>query len=94
MGFIIVFIIGTFAVPLSFEIYKRGNDNVITRAGAEFLQKKSAQAVIGRYTVLKAHTTNLASGMIAFLIGGFVLIFILWLLWRVLQLFARLILNL
>ena len=51
MAFIVLFIAVAFLIPLSAEIYLRGNDNILTRAGREVKASdtyRSLQIVLSR----------------------------------------------
>jgi hypothetical protein len=39
MTFIALFILSVIAIPVSFEIYYKGNDNILSRAATEIAQK-------------------------------------------------------
>jgi hypothetical protein len=45
MAFILLFVVGTFCVPLAIEIYQRGGDNIVARSGREIMDSRLVSGV-------------------------------------------------
>ncbi len=63
MVFILLFVLATLAIPLSFEIYRRGNDNVLQRSF------KDIHNVVPSLRIRRA-----VSGSVDVLLGLFIII--------------------
>jgi hypothetical protein len=103
--FVLLFIIGTFAVPLALEIYKHGSDNVVTRAGREVMESKVIAKAFGGVNLFGKYLSGVSASSVAvsksigdFAAGVITLIVLLiaawiavWIAWNILLLLLLLI---
>lgn len=70
MIFIILFIIGALAFPLLVEVYRCGNNNIVSRSGKEILDSKLV-------TVCAAKLNRILNSIGSFASGTVVIVFLL-----------------
>jgi hypothetical protein len=102
--FVLLFVIGTFAVPLALEIYQWGGDNVLTRSGREVMESRLVANAAGPVTGFGRYLNRFVERSVAvgrslgsFAIGVIALVGILiigTIAWKALSLFIWLIRSL
>lgn len=79
MLFIILFVLLSFTIPLTLEIYKKGSDNILTQSGKEILELPFVVSASKRFKFVRGTLESLSSvaigaiGFIAVAIGAVLL---------------------
>jgi uncharacterized Tic20 family protein len=63
VAFILLFVVGTFCVPLAIEIYQRGSDNIVARSGREIMDSR---LILGLFSFVNRSLGTAASSATAF----------------------------
>ncbi len=65
MVFIIIFVVISFLIPLTLEIYWKGSNNIISQVGKEIGNSKSVKAISNKVSILNSmleRTSSIAIG--------------------------------
>jgi hypothetical protein len=78
MAFVLVFILGTFAIPLAIEIYRHGGNNVVTRSVREVRESKFGVQIVVGFAAASRRLGDLAAGAVVLLVGIVVIALAAW----------------